>query len=91
MPTKKKEEQEVRKFESDCRDNPRLHNLHVNWSYQWLTVAMRAKEELSSFSQVQPTMVLSKMWDAVQEEATRDAATFEAAALLFLGLNPPPQ
>ncbi|MDE2099642.1 MAG: hypothetical protein KGL39_20485 [Patescibacteria group bacterium] len=77
-------------FQSDNRDNPGLHRLHVRWAYENLRIAKDAIDALNDRSQVSATIMAGALNDAMQVEIKRDAACFEAAALLFAGLEPEP-
>jgi hypothetical protein len=81
----------IRAFQIDNRDNPELHNMHVHWACQTLKIAHDAIESLMSLHRCSAISIASALATVMKEEIARDAAFFEAAALLFASLEPPKQ
>lgn len=79
----------IREFISDNRANPELHNLHVRWHYELLCEVAKFREKLSASSLVPAAVLDGVILEWLQDEIQRDAATFEAAALVFAALPPP--
>jgi hypothetical protein len=89
-PTKARET--VRGFASDFRTtNPALHNLYVRGAYEDLHLAKEAIAALEARLRVPASIMAAALRQAMVEEIESDAAFFEAAALLFAGLKPPPE
>lgn len=86
----KKPQRPLRAFLSDFRQsNPNLHHLYVRWAYENLSLARRAAEELEARSQWPPSLWANNLRDSMREQIESDAAYFEAAAMLFAGIEPP--
>lgn len=79
----------IRTFLDDHRDNPGLHNLHVCGAYEDLLVVKRCIDELTERSRVSASIMAGVLHEAMQKEIEQSVAFFEAAALLFAGLEPP--
>jgi len=87
-PTRKPEA--VRAFREDHRTtNPGLHNLYVRGAYEDLRLAKAAIEAFHDRSRLPAFAMAAALHKAMVEEIEHSAAFFEAAALLFAGLNPP--
>src|SRR5512143_3841206 len=85
-----KKPETVREFDDDFRAiNPRLHNHYVREAYEDLRLAKEAINALYKRSRVPASAMAEALHHAMVEEIERDAAFFEAAALLFAGLKPP--
>lgn len=85
-----KKQEAVRAFDCDHRaDNPALHNLYVEGAYEDLAIVREALDRMNERSRVPMTLMAGALHEAMQREVARDAAYFEAAALLFAGLEPP--
>lgn len=79
----------IRTFQQDHRDNPALHNLYVRGAWEDLNIAKEACDRLWDQSRVPASIMAGALFKAMAEEITSSAAAFEAAALLFAGLEPP--
>lgn len=83
--------EKVRTFRNDFRvSNPKLHNFYVRGAYQDLKIATDAAHALEGRSRTSCLAMAGALCQAMREEIESDAAFFEAAALLFAGLDPPP-
>lgn len=77
-------------FQSDHRaTNPGLHALYVRYAYEELRMADAFVADMFELSRVSASIIASKTWEQCQEEILRDAAWFEAAALLKAGVELP--
>ncbi len=83
--------QPIRTFESDHRDNPNLHNMFVREAYEDLRIVREVLDRLADRSRVSASLMAGTLYKAMQEEIEQDAAFFEAAGLLFAGLEPLPE
>jgi hypothetical protein len=79
----------IRTFIRDDRANSRLHNMYVAWAYRDLKIASEAVQALRDQNRVSASCMAGALHAAMQTEVVRSAAHFEAAALLFAGLEPP--
>lgn len=79
----------IRTFEVDWRNNPKLHNLYVRGAYTDLSIAKNAICALRERSRTSAHAMAQVLQEAMVAEIVRDAAFFEAAALLFAELPPP--
>lgn len=73
----------LRKFQSDHRDKPKLHQRYVAYALEELRLAQEAYNNLTALSRVSASAIANALWNQVQDEILNDAAWFEAAALLF--------
>lgn len=70
-------------FETDYRvSNPGLHKLYVGYALETILVAKKACKKLYAQSRWPASALAGTLWEQVQEEMLRDAAWFEAAALI---------
>jgi hypothetical protein len=81
--------EQIRTFENDHRNNAKLHNLHVRGVYEDLRIAFEAARALEERSRLPAGAMAFALREAMRAEIERSAASFEAAALLFAGLEPP--
>lgn len=82
--------EKIRAFTNDFRQsNPKLHNFYVRGAYEDLRLAREVIEALNSRSRVPAGAMAAALRQAMVAEIEQDAAFFEAAALLFAGLEPP--
>jgi hypothetical protein len=81
----------VRTFEKDHRDNPGLHNLYVGYAYEALVAAQEAVDALEDMSRWPASDWAHALREKMKASCVEDAAFFEAAALLQMGLEPPRQ
>lgn len=79
----------IRKFDRDNRDNAGLHNLYVRGAYEDLQIVRECLDRLNERSRVPASIMAAALHTAMQKEINEDAAFFEAAGLLFAGLEPP--
>jgi hypothetical protein len=86
----------IRTFAEDWRaqPSPSLHNHRVRSAYEDLKIAQKAITQLEDCGHFSASLVATKavveaIRTAMQHEIERSAAFFEAAALLFAGLEPP--
>jgi len=63
--------------------------MYVRGAYADLQIVSRAIAELEERSRVPAMMMAGVLREAMQEQIKENAAFFEAAALLFAGLDPP--
>lgn len=79
----------IRTFHTDHRaTNPKLHNYYVREAYLDLKLARDAAGTLEDRARVSCTAMAGALRQAMREEIEDNAAFFEAAALLFAGLEP---
>lgn len=76
-----------RPFEVDHRDNPGLHKLYVGYAVEDLTIIRKCVNKLFGLSRWPASIIASTLWGLAQEHIKRDAAYFEAAALIYSRLN----
>lgn len=82
--------EKIRTFVNDWRvKNPALHNYHVRGAYEDLKIIEEAARTLEARARVPCSAVAAALRQAMREEIEQDAAFFEAAALLFAGLELP--
>lgn len=82
--------EQIRTFHTDHRaTNPKLHNHYVRSAYEDLKIAEEAARTLEARSRVPCAAMAGALRQAMREEIEDNAAFFEAAALLFAGLEPP--
>lgn len=87
-----KSDKTVRVFEQDHRTSkPGLHNLHVRWAYEELKYARDAIDQLYGFSRFPASHWAAALQTQVRESILKDAAFFEAAALLYADVELPPE
>jgi hypothetical protein len=79
----------IRTFHCDQRNNPSAHNFAVCGAYEDLKIVREALTALEDRSRIPASIMASALHEAMQKEIEEDAAYFEAAALLFAGLEPP--
>jgi hypothetical protein len=90
-PKTKTEPETIRTFDRDERDKPRLHNYAVGLAYKSLQLAYKSARALEDESRVSCHIMAGALREAMRQEIIQSAAHFEAAALLFAGLEPPKQ
>lgn len=78
-------------FTSDHRvSNPGLHDLYVKWAVQTLEDVTEALEKLEARSQWTSARLANALRVEMQDLIREDAAFFDAAAILFSGVDTTP-
>lgn len=73
----------MRQFMVDHRDNEKLHALYVQWAKETLSEAKEFIDSMYERSQYTSSILGSVVLCEMQKLILKDAAFFEAAALLY--------